>query len=215
MALACDGLLGLLEWGNMSSGGSSTYDPRRQAARERAALALLNRIREPIFHELKELLKDSDYHKGQAPHACCLKALNQMRISPLEAKAIGRALRTHAELRRKLPAVLRRLREEVRGLEDSEERQNFDCPLLEGTRCLVHDTAKPIGCAAWNPGTSFTKVAWRAFRERDELNDRTYGTDWKLRVIPLWLKRVFARELSQWSDEPPSAAATRHYPVSR
>lgn len=113
-----------------------------------------------------------------------------MRISPLEAKAIAIAFRTSPTLRAALPAVLDRLQKELPGLTDDEERQNFDCPLLEGTRCLVHDIAKPIGCTAWNAGRDFSKAGWKAFEQRDRLNDRLYGAHWKLRVIPLWLKRV-------------------------
>ena len=115
-----------------------------------------------------------------------------MRISPLEAKAIALAFRKSPALRAKLPAVLDRLGKELVGLKEGEERQNFDCPLLEGTRCLVHDDAKPIGCTAWNAGRDFSKTGWKAFGQRDRLNDRLYGPDWKLRVIPLWLKRVLA-----------------------
>lgn len=118
-----------------------------------------------------------------------------MRISPLEAKAIERAFSESRALRAKLPAVLSRLKEELPKLKESTERQNFDCPLLEGTRCLIHSVAKPIGCTAWNPGRDFSRAGWKAFAERDQLNDKVYGRDWKLRVIPLWLKRIFEREL--------------------
>ncbi len=118
-----------------------------------------------------------------------------MRISPLEAEAIARAFREDAALRAKLPGVLKRLRSELKKVEESTRRQNFDCPLLEGTRCLVHDIAKPIGCTAWNPGREFTETGWDAFAARDELSDRYFGRHWKLRVIPLWLKKVFAEDL--------------------
>ncbi len=124
-----------------------------------------------------------------------------MRISPLEAEAIARAFRSDPALRAKLPDVVERLRRELGKVEESTRRQNFDCPLLEGTRCLVHDRAKPIGCTAWNPGREFTSAGWTAFAERDELNDRILGPRWKLRVIPLWLKRVFADELRRGESE--------------
>jgi hypothetical protein len=120
-----------------------------------------------------------------------------MRISPLEARAIASAFRTIPTLSAKLPAVLDRLRTELEGLQDGEERQNFDCPLLEGTECLVHDAAKPIGCTAWNAGRDFSKAGWKAFEERDRLNDRLYGPHWKLRVIPMWLKRVLRKQLNR------------------
>lgn len=131
-----------------------------------------------------------------------------MRISPLEARAIARAFRTDPELRARLPAVLRRLREELRRLEDTSERQGFDCPLLEGTRCLVHGRAKPIGCTAWHPGREFSDAGWTAFAARDELNDEVYGPRWKLRVIPLWLSRVLEPELEGVAAEPVRGGAS-------
>lgn len=169
--------------------------PARRARAEREALADLDTIRAPLFRELSKLLRDPNYHRGQPAHACCQRSLNQMRISPLEATAIAQAFRDDPALRGKLPAVLERLRKELPRLADTTTRQNFDCPLLEGTRCLVHDHSKPIGCTAWNPGRELTRAGWKAFAERDELNDRLYGKNWKLRVIPLWLKRVFEAEL--------------------
>jgi hypothetical protein len=169
--------------------------PAHRARAERDALAKLDAIRAPLFRELPRLLRDPAYHRGQPAHLCCQRSLNQMRISPLEARAIARAFRDDPELRAKLPAVLARLRKELPGLAETTERQNFDCPLLEGTRCLVHDHSKPIGCTAWNPGREFTRAGWKAFAARDELNDHLYGDAWKLRVIPLWLKRVFEAEL--------------------
>jgi hypothetical protein len=59
----------------------------------------------------------------------------------------------------------------------------------------VHGAAKPIGCTAWHPGRDFTDVGWTAFAERDNLNDEVHGPAWKLRVIPLWLARVFRDDL--------------------
>jgi len=170
------------------------HDRARRRGAEEAALRELDRIRAPLFKELERLLGDPEYLRGEEPHACCLREKNQMRISPLEARAIARAFRTDPDLRARLPAVLRRLRDELRRLQDTSERQSFDCPLLEGTRCLVHDRAKPIGCTAWHPGREFSREGWKAFTARDELNDSLYGPDWKLRVIPLWLNRVLAAE---------------------
>jgi hypothetical protein len=167
----------------------------RRRPREADALSRLDRIREPLFRELEVLLENPRYHRGMEPHHSCLRERNQMRISPLEARAIARAFRRDPVLRAKLPAVLRRLRAELWRLENTTERQGFDCPLLEGTRCLVHHAAKPIGCTAWHPGRSFTRAGWRAFEERDKLNDELYGPDWKLRVIPLWLERVLGEDL--------------------
>jgi hypothetical protein len=172
-----------------------TGSPRRGG--DEAALAGLDRIRAPLFRELEALLADPGYLRGQKPDDCCRRPLNQMRISPLEARAIARAFRRDPVLRRKLAQVLRRLRAELPRLADNTRRQHFECPLLEGSRCLVHRAAKPIGCTAWHPGREFSPAGWRAFAERDRLNDRVHGPHWKLRVIPLWLRRVFARELRE------------------
>jgi len=169
-------------------------DPTRtresQLLRERLALERLARLREELLRELEAIRRDPEYREDDEPHRSCLRELNQMRISPLEALAIARAFRNIPALRARLPGVLRRLGRELGGLEDNTERQNFDCPLLERGLCLVHRAAKPIGCLAWNPGKSFTKKGWSAFAERDVLNDGLYGPQWKLRVIPLWLERV-------------------------
>jgi len=177
----------------------STPDRKRLACLEREALRELDEARAPLFEEIQKFLRGPGRSREEAPHLCCRRALNQMRISPLEARAIARAFQANPGLKAKLPAVLRRLRAELAGLQDTTERQNFDCPLLEGTRCLVHYAAKPIGCAAWNPGREFSPAGWKAFAERDKLNDRVYGPDWKLRVIPLWLKRAFKlRRLTEY-----------------
>ena len=184
-------------------------DPRRRRYAEDAVLADLAQIRAPLYRELQRLRRSEAYHPGGVgkAHLCCTRPFNQMRITPLEAKAIARAFETEPALRDKLPQVLGRLeRELASGLKDNEERQFFDCPLLDGTRCLVHDVAKPIGCLAWHapspdadPGEyTFTQRGWNAFAERDELNDRFQGgAHWKLRVIPLWLKRVFSAPLER------------------
>jgi hypothetical protein len=171
---------------------SPHHDGRR---REAEAIARLDRIREPLFRELEALLENPRYYRGNEPHLCCLRERNQMRISPLEARAIALAFRRDPVLRAKLPVVLRRLRAELARIKDTTERQGFDCPLLEGTRCIVHQVAKPIGCTAWHPGRDFTRAGWTAFAERDKLNDELHGPDWQLRVIPLWLERVLAGEL--------------------
>ncbi len=120
-----------------------------------------------------------------------------MRISPLEARDIIDAFHRDPELRRRLPGIAARIHEEAGKLRNTTERQNFDCPLLEGTRCLVHHVAKPIGCLAWNPGREFSPAAWNAFRRRDELNDRLHGPDWRLQVIPIWLARILRRDAAR------------------
>jgi len=139
-------------------------------------------------------------------HLCCRRPKNQMRISPLEARAIAVAFRTQPYLRRRLPAVLGRLSEELPQLQDNDERQSFTCPLLDGNECLVHEVAKPIGCLAWNEGKEYSEKAWRSFEQRDQLSDSLFGRNWQLRVIPLWLKRVFATELRSYKRRQPMPA---------
>lgn len=151
-------------------------------------------------------------HGREAEHLCCRRPNNQMRISPLEARAIAEVFREDPALRAKLPDVLKRLAAEVPVLKDDGERQSFDCPLLDGDRCLVHRLAKPIGCLAWNSGKEYSKKGWSAFEVRDELNDSIYGRKWQLRVIPLWLKRVFRQQLRPYLSAPrssPRADGTR------
>lgn len=145
-------------------------------------------MRKALLEELERLPKPSS--SGGEPHLCCLRPKNRMRISTLEAVAILEAFQKVPKLRAAFPRVQARLRESLRGLKPTTARQPFDCPLLEGKRCLVHWVAKPIGCLAWNEGREYTPLAWRAFAERDRLNDRVYGAGWKLRVIPLWLARL-------------------------
>jgi hypothetical protein len=158
------------------------------------------------------LVADAAYQRelqGTPPHRCCQRQLNQMRISPLEARAIALAFERDPQLRAKLDQVRQRLEKVLPRLRRSTARQNFDCPLLEGTRCLVHHSAKPIGCAAWNPRREFSEDAWEAFARRDELNDQIYGPRWKLHVIPLWLERVLPAEVPERAGPP---TGDRGYP---
>ena len=171
---------------------------------DEASMKELDQIRAPLYRELEKLRKEISYQAGRDSHLCCTRKYNQMRISPLEARSIAVAFRENPELRRGLPAVLDRLEESLKGLSDNGERQAFDCPLLEKGKCMVHNIAKPVGCLAWHPRQysdpegeyGFTGKGWAAFSSRDGLNDKYLGPDWKLRVIPLWLKRVFSRELN-------------------
>ena len=165
----------------------------------------LDQIRAPLYREMKKLVTDPAYLQGKDPHLCCTSKYNQMRISPLEAKSIARAFETDPELRKRLPGVLSRLEKVLVGLSDNSERQSFDCPLLENRQCMVHELGKPVGCLAWHPRQysdpegeyGFSRRGWAAFAARDKLNDRYQGPDWKLRVIPLWLKRVFSKQLKR------------------
>ena len=166
--------------------GGEGPDPRALAA----ALDELDRARRPLHVELRELQKDPSARAGPPARLQCLRGQNQMRISPLEAIAIARAMAARPELRARLPAVLRRLAAELPRLRDTTARQPFDCPLLEKGLCLVHRAAKPVGCLAWNPGRPFSDAGWFAFARRDALNDGLFGRKWKLRAIPLWLARV-------------------------
>jgi hypothetical protein len=189
-------------------GRARAKSPRGRRLDERAALDELDTTRAELLRELDQLVKNPDYLLGQPGHLCCTRKLNQMRITPLEARAIRLAFDNDPQLRRKLPQVLARLRAELQHLKDNSQRQNFDCPLLDGTLCLVHTSAKPIGCLAWHPAADesesgaahYTTLGWQAFDDRDDLNDQVHGPEWKLRAIPLWLRRVFAVELAAGDD---------------
>lgn len=186
--------------------------PRTRCS-ESAGLAELQELRQLLLGELRRVAAEPDYLQGQPAHACCTRQLNQMRMTPLEARAILLAFRSNSKLRKNLPQVLERLREEMKHLKDNDERQSFDCPLLEDGLCLVHQEAKPIGCLAWHPAVAdersgdshFTPQGWRAFDIRDMLNDAVYGSDWKVRAIPLCLRRIFAEELAQLGNAPVTA----------
>ncbi len=194
--------------------------PRGRRLDEQAALDELAKTRAELLRELELLVEKPDYLHGQPAHLCCTRKLNQMRITPLEARAIRLAFDNDPQLRRKLPQVLARLRAELKHLKDNSQRQNFDCPLLDGTLCLVHTSAKPIGCLAWHPAADesqsgdahYTARGWQAFGDRDDLNDQVHGPDWKLRAIPLWLRRIFAVELSAGDDAAANVkeASSRH-----
>ncbi len=208
------------------------FDRRRRRFVEDAAQDELASLREPLFRELEKLHARPEYRKLQEGHKCCTREFNQMRISPLEANAIRDAFRRDPELKRRLPEVLARLEAQLETLEDNEERQAFDCPLLDGKLCMVHNVAKPIGCLAWHPPKpdaepsdyTFTRRGWDAFASRDALNDRYVGSKWKLKVIPLWLKRVFSQQLERRRkredqeprrEAPPQSASTEQREQAR
>ena len=174
---------------------------RHQRLMEQRLLPELTATRATLREESARLQREKRRKRDREPeYLCCKRPRNQMRISPLEARAIARAFQTDPELRSKLPAVLERLVKEVPQLKDDTQRQSFDCPLLERDRCLVHRLAKPIGCLAWNSGKDYSKSGWKAFESRDRLNDSVYGPRWQLRAIPLWLKRVFRQQLRALSE---------------
>ncbi len=196
---------------------------RERRILERELLDELAALRSQLLAESKRFQRGTRW-RAKFAHRCCQRPRNQMRISPLEARAIEIAFHTDAQLRPHLPDVLARLETELPRLHDSEERQSFDCPLLDGKQCLVHARAKPIGCLAWHDGRDYTKLGWEAFARRDELNDRLHGRSWRLRVIPLWLKRVFRgrrrssaprRETPPKSDDRGRAAAATRRPSRR
>jgi len=172
---------------------------------EPQGLTELRELRARLHEELRHLASLPNYLDGQTADECCRHDRNQMRITPLEAKAIVEAFRTNKRLKAHLVQVIQRLRTELRHLKDNDSRQNFNCPLLENGLCLVHQEAKPIGCLAWHPHVEnpqteaphFTELGWESFEYRDSLNDAVYGAEWKARVIPLWLRRVFSQELAR------------------
>lgn len=157
------------------------------AARLTSARAELAAIREPLFADMRELERDPTYEQPPEPHLACTRAHNRMRISTLEAIDIILAFRENPALQRKWPTVQGRITAARAKLRDDERRQAYDCPLLEGTQCLVHELAKPIPCLAWNPGIDFTDAGWQAFADRDQLNNDAIGSDWELKAIPVTL----------------------------
>ncbi len=175
---------------------------------ERTFLRELEELRAPLLEE-SERVRQSRRRRRRSDDRCCRRPLNQMRISPLEARAIAEALRRDPTLRGKLPAIRERVAEELTRLADTSERQSFDCPLLDDGRCLVHTAAKPIGCLAWHAGKDYSKLGWDAFRQRDEMNDALYGPNWQFRVIPLWLKRVLGVKGAPRRREPTEEVSPR------
>ena len=70
-----------------------------------------------------------------------------------------------------------------------EERLKTKKIQIQATEVELTDAEMSAFEKIW--GTS----GWKAFEKRDLLNDQFCGPHWKLRVIPLWLKRVFATAL--------------------
>ena len=153
------------------------------------AFGRLAGLRRSLFRELRRIPPGEQVGPEGKPHLCCTREQNTMRISSLEARAIVRGLRAWPHLQRELAGVVDRIRAECAELDDTEELQQYTCPLLVGERCLVHRLAKPVGCLAWNPEREFTRAAWRAFEKRDRLNERAIGPDWELKAIPVMLAR--------------------------
>ncbi len=167
---------------------------RRRVASLEAALLSLDRSRGPLFREMDQIEGSRRNSKGQRPHLSCTKKFNRMRITDLEAIDIARAFREKPHLRGKLPEVYARLAKALHGLRDSEDPQAFDCPLLEGKKCMVHHVAKPIACLAWNPGRDYSNEGWHSFSRRDKLNTELFADRWALKAIPLQLSRYLEGE---------------------
>src|SRR5688572_19550511 len=119
---------------------------------ETKAISKLSEIR----NEFAEEIRRGYEHRArscsacEAPGACCLDAhFVNVRITRLEAVAIGKALDSLSAERRE--KVYSRIRETIEkyGLDDDQSNQTYACPLFErGTGCLVHETAKPLPCIA-------------------------------------------------------------------
>ena len=175
--------------------------PRRSSSRRReqrtrrrgelleASLISLDRSRGPLFKEMEELAASKRGPRAENPHEACTRKFNRMRITDLEAIDIARAFQEKPHLLGKLPQVYARIAKELPYLQDNEEPQPFDCPLLDGKRCMVHHVAKPIACLAWNPGRDYSTDGWHSFSRRDKLNRELFGNEWDLKAIPLQLAR--------------------------
>ncbi|MFN0057697.1 MAG: hypothetical protein ACKVX7_04500 [Planctomycetota bacterium] len=197
------------KFGDMPRARQSPAKSRKSTAAKQStlerALVELDHARAPLHRELKLIEAEERACPPTTPrapeHLCCTRQFNVMRITPLEAIAIARAFRRNARLKSRIETVRARIRAEAARLAKTERRQRFECPLLAGTRCLVHSVAKPIGCLAWNPGREYSQAGWDAFLKRDVLNEETFGPRWPLQAIPLLLARYFdAAEF----DPPPS-----------
>ena len=167
---------------------------RRRVASLEAALLSLDRSRGPLFREMERIDSSRRHSRGHKPHLSCTKKFNRIRITDLEAIDIARAFREKPHLRGKLPEVYARLAKALHGLRDSEDPQAFDCPLLEGKKCMVHHIAKPIACLAWNPGRDYSNEGWHSFSRRDKLNTELFTDQWELKAIPLQLSRYLEGE---------------------
>lgn len=149
----------------------------------------LNQARVPLFKEHRAVMRELKSNPGNPePHQFCTREFNQMRISDLEALSIARAFKREPHLIHRLPEVLARVEQEVRRLKTSQKRQNFNCPLLDGERCLVHQAAKPMGCLSFT-GSTPSEAGWRALNTRNRLNERLVDREWELRAIPLMLAK--------------------------
>jgi hypothetical protein len=154
-----------------------------------SALISLDRSRGPLFEEMARLAESKRGTRSANPHLACTRKFNRMRITDLEAVDIARAFAEKPHLRGKLSQVYERIAKELPHLRDDEEPQAFDCPLLEGTQCMVHHVAKPIACLAWNRGREYSGEGWHSFSRRDRLNRSLFGEEWQLKAIPLQLAR--------------------------
>ncbi len=180
---------------------------RREKSHERIVVECLDalaRARRPLHREMRRIPPAERAGPDGKPHTCCVRERNEMRISTLEAESIARALHAWPELHARLDAIRARTREALAGLADIEQPQRYNCPLLDGERCLVHRVAKPIGCLAWNEGRDFSRAGWRAFLARDLLNERAYGEAWELKAIPLLLARHFDSNRPPLQEEAPA-----------
>lgn len=167
---------------------------RRRGESLENALLSLDRSRGPLFREMERIGRPPKGPASVAPHRHCTRKFNRMRITDLEAIDIARAFREKPHLLGKLPEVYARLAKELPHLKDSEDPQAFDCPLLDGERCMVHTVAKPIACLAWNPGREYSSEGWHSFQRRDKLNRELFGDDWQLKAIPLQIARFLEEE---------------------
>ena len=131
----------------------------------------------------------------ETPGACCLDAhFVNVRISQLEAKAIGEVLNDLPKERRDL--VYGRVDQTIEqfGLAAGEDN-TYACPLFEkGTGCLVHSQAKPLPCiqhACYENEKDLPPDELLAEQEGqvDVLNRKVYGRAASLIPLPLAISR--------------------------
>lgn len=166
---------------------------------EKKALELLERIRTSFGNDVRTNFE----HRAKScltcgtPGACCLdEHFVNVRISRLEAVAIGRVLDSLPDERRL--AVVERISAAIErfGLDASEDPlKTYACPLYEkGSGCLIHEGAKPLPCiqhACYESPDDLPpdEMLDQAEAAVDALNVRAYGVTQTLLPIPAAVER--------------------------
>ena len=136
----------------------------------------------------------------EKPGACCLdEHFVNVRITRLEAKAIGNALKSMpSKLKEKVYLRIENAVEKY-GL-DGRSFENYACPLFEkGIGCLVHEIAKPLPCIAHacyerKEDLPPDQLLTEKETEIANLNERVYG-ELTLLPLPVAVKQILRTSL--------------------